>query len=338
MSTELSNDEGHALRHQSSLELLRKRSAKEAYRLVRNGDLTRALALFGTLPPELRAHRDVQKDYADLLERIRSKTRKHARQLLLAGDLSEAIALFAHLPDEVRDRPEVIQDRLQIIQHLRKRVQREVRELHQNGDSSSALAVYDRIPIEIREDPAFLHDRGRLLRSLGWPSVACEVLRKALIAHPKRLELLSELGLGLADLGRTKELKQLIESMLTVGPPTFETFNEAARLAKRGMLLHMAAELFENAVSLLPLSNVLSIVETAEALLKQGAQGRVINLLDSERVRLDPDLGARANSIGNQALAELRLAGWNGNCQGVADRRKAVSRHDAVGGCHGAVE
>jgi glycosyltransferase involved in cell wall biosynthesis len=190
-----------------------------------------------------------------------------------------------------------------------KGAKRQARTLRKAGDFIEALAVYNRLAPELQNDVDILQDRGQLFHHLGKLSDAREAFSKALLADPTREELWSTLGIILVDLGLSSELEAHIEQMVSNFSPTFDRLQKAARLAKRGMLLHLADKLANDALDLMPAGSASEILETAEWLFQHGAQGRVINLLADERVRADAGLQNRALDLSRRAFDQLRIAG-----------------------------
>ena len=205
----------------------------------------------------------------------------------------------------------------------RKRAWREARQLRDAGDAAGALAVYDRLSVELRDHADILLERGWLLHRLNRLNAAREVFERVLSIDPTREKAWHALGVILADLGRSKELEDLIRRTVSKAPRTFDMLKKAAYLAKRGQLLPLADKLLNEALDLAPATDAATIVKTAEALLHQGAQGRVINLLRNELIRSDPALRGPAVAVSDQALAQLRLAGRAHDAGPVADLERA---------------
>jgi glycosyltransferase involved in cell wall biosynthesis/tetratricopeptide (TPR) repeat protein len=296
-------------------------------RLLRNrarhlqgtGDLRAALAVYDALPAAIR-EAEFRQDREDILGLLLKQTAKEAGQFFRTGDAAAVLALYDSLPAELLERLDVVQERSALV---RRCAQRAAHQLRKTSDFAGALAVYDRLPAEFRDHVDILQDRGHIFHCLGQLNAAREAFSKVLSADPGREELWFTLGIILADLGRSKELETHIEDMISKLPPTFDLLCKAARLAKRGMLLHLSGKLLDDALTFAPSGSASAIVKTAEALLQQGAQGRVIGLLGSEQVRSDPNFRSHARDLSNQALDQLRLAGRPSEAGPVAETERA---------------
>ena len=244
------------------------------------------------------------------------------RALVLTRDVAATLTYSNHLLSSLRGRIGFAREP-EALASIRRRLRREARRFQRAGDPAGALGLYDRLPKELRDDVEMLHQRGLLLHRLGRSGAAREVFKSVLSKDPSRVATWHALGVILAELGRGKELEDLVQNVVSKPPLTFDILRKAADLAKRGRLLPLGDKLFDDALALVPSTDARTIVKTAEALLRKGAQGRVINLLRSELVRSHPELRSHALDISNRALAELQLAGRPSDAGPVIDTERA---------------
>ena len=312
------------------LHLLGKQVSRQAKRLRDAGQLAEALALYDGLPAELRDRSDMVYERTrvdDLMRKLAEKARRQQEamhkqaekarrrqagndvgRLRRAGDLIGALALVDALPCEIRELPDISQARNKIIDELVATARKQWRGLRRAGEFETALAVFDRLPPELRERPDILHERAQLVHLTGHLYGAADAFRKALAADPTCVDSWHQLATVLADLGRIDELCEHIDRMVA-NDPTFETLFLAAQVTRAIKLPEVAEPLLGRAMSGRATATAEGLVKAAHVLLDQGDHGRAIAVLNSEPVRLDPNVRDIARDLTGTALAQLRLAG-----------------------------
>jgi glycosyltransferase involved in cell wall biosynthesis/mannose-6-phosphate isomerase-like protein (cupin superfamily)/tetratricopeptide (TPR) repeat protein len=201
--------------------------------------------------------------------------------------------------------------RRQADKRKRRNALRRGRKLDRGGDFAGALAAYERVPLRFRDNARILEKRAGTLARLGQLNFAYDVALQAVAANPARKAAWTRAARLLSRLDRSEELPGLLDRMLAALPHTSSILMKAASIARKGRLQALADGLVEQAVSH-PID--LSPTETlraGRALLRQGAQGRLINLLDQKPIRSDPSLRSKADDLRGLAFAQLRVAGAN---------------------------
>jgi tetratricopeptide (TPR) repeat protein len=196
-----------------------------------------------------------------------------------------------------------------VLEELATTARKQWRRLRRAGDIEAALAVFERLPPALRERADILHERAQLVHLTGRLHAASDAYRKALAANPADKASWQALCTILRDLGRTDEFREILEEMISVLPAEFETLVENAQIARAGKLSRLADNLFDQAISARATASAAAIVKAARILLKQGDQGRVINLLKNVSIQPDTSLQNHALELNTLAFAQLRLAG-----------------------------
>jgi glycosyltransferase involved in cell wall biosynthesis/tetratricopeptide (TPR) repeat protein len=290
-------------------ELPSTQTIEHAIQLRCAGDVRGALALIDGLPSELRRRADIGQQRTDLLDRLCRQVAKKARDLHRNGDWLGALAVYDGLPPDLQECVQICAYRRDFLDRLQTHAHRESRRLRKAGNPGAALAVYDRLRDELCNLPEILQERARLLHRLGELNAAQDMFRKALASDPTQKESWQILGDILVDLGNARELRALIEEMVSALPRSFEALMQAARMAKRGRLHALADKLIDQALSHPIAASATEILAAARTVLDEGDQGRAIDLLKSKTVLLDASVHRLARELSDLAFAQLRQAG-----------------------------
>jgi tetratricopeptide (TPR) repeat protein len=232
-------DKGLDARPHGPPELVCEWTLAAALQLRRAGDLLGALALFDSLPDDLRERSDIVNARADVAARLHRRTEKdasrgrkasrqaalardeaverepyespqvrceltlaQAMQLRRAGDLLGALALFDSLPSHLQEWPDIVRARADLLQRRRKELHRQSRLLIKAGNLPGALALYDGQPSQL-PDAAEIHDDRRIVLDL---------MRRHAIREAGRLQRAGNLQEALAVYARLPvELSELPE-------------------------------------------------------------------------------------------------------------------------------
>ncbi len=273
------------------------------------GDLAAALAVYDNLAPALHHRPAILAQRADIVKRLLRQAAHNARHLLGTDDIAAALAVFETLPLDLRSHPEVVRERSNAIEFARRQAHRKARAFRHAGDLAGAVAVYNRVATELSDDSEILSALGSALYQSGDLNGARDVLLRVLSFAPGQEDAAYALGAALAGLGRTRELEDFIAAMLAALPATYDRLQKAAQLAEKGLLLHLAAKLHRDAIGLAASTDTATIIAAAENLLAEGAQGRVVALLDDERLYRNADVRDYAAELRARAHDQLRRAG-----------------------------